>query len=58
MRRRNVEPSMAATLGQLASNSPVDTAVYGQYAAASADRAPSAAWVKYSPRNYICRPQP
>ena len=53
MRRPNVEPIMAAVPVERASNSLVDTVVYGQYAAASTGRAPSAAWVKYSPR--YCR---
>ena len=51
MRRRNVEPIMAAVPVERASNSPVNTAVYGQYAAASAGRASSSSWVKYFPRN-------
>ena len=50
MRRRNVESNMAVTSNQHANNSTVDTAVYGQYAAASGDRAPVVAWVKYFPR--------
>jgi hypothetical protein len=50
MRRRNDEPTMAVTSDQLASDSAVDTAVYGQYAAASAGRTPSSSWVKYFPR--------